>query len=79
MQDRCWPLPGTPPLPGREHPLLSWDTGVCMQVTFTEEVPSSRCPGPPHQAEWVVPECFPSSLGPTRLGGGQRPHVACFL
>lgn len=25
---------------GREHPLLSWDTGVCMPVTFMEEVPS---------------------------------------
>lgn len=36
---------------GREHPPLSWDTGVCMPVTFTEEVPSSGSPGPPHQAE----------------------------
>lgn len=44
---------------GRERPLLSWDTGVCMPVTFTEEVPSSWSPGPPHQTEWVVPECFP--------------------
>lgn len=29
---------------GREHPLLSWDTGVCMPVTFTEEVPSWATP-----------------------------------
>lgn len=64
---------------GREHPLLSWDTGVCMPVTFTEEVPSSGSPGLPHQAEWVVPECFPPSLGPSRLGEGQTPHEAFFL
>lgn len=64
---------------GREHPLLSWDTGVCMPVTFMEEVPSSESPRPPHQAEWVVPECFPPSLGPDQLGGGQTPREACFL
>lgn len=71
--------PATAGLLGREPPLLSWDTGVCMRVTFTEEVPSSWSPGPPHQAEWVVPECFPPSLGPTRLGAGRTPHTACFF
>lgn len=71
--------PAAAGLSGREHPLLSWDTGVCMRVTFTEEIPSSRSRRPPHQAEWVVPECFPPSLGPTQPGGGQTPHMACFF
>lgn len=54
----CWD-PATAGLLGREQPLFFWDTGVCMRVTFTEEVPSSWSPGPPHQAERLVPECFP--------------------
>lgn len=63
----------------REHPLLSWDTGVCMPVTFTEEVPSSGPPGQPHQAEWDVPECFPLIPWPRSTWVGGRHCEACFF
>lgn len=65
--------------PRWEQPLLSWDTRVCMQVTFMEEVPSSRSPGPPHQAEWAVTNCFPPSLGPTHWVGAETPHSLFFV
>lgn len=65
--------------PHWEQPLLSWDTGVCMQVTFTEEVPSSWSPGPPHQAERAVPNCFPPSLGPTHWVEADTPHSLFFV
>lgn len=62
----CWD-PAAAGLLGREQPLFFWDTGVCMRVTFTEEVPSSWSPGPPHQAERLVPECSPHPPAPHPL------------
>uniref|UniRef100_A0A8C0F6Y4 Uncharacterized protein n=1 Tax=Bubo bubo TaxID=30461 RepID=A0A8C0F6Y4_BUBBB len=65
--------PAAAGLSGREHPLLSWDTGVCMRVTFTEEVPSSRSLGHPTWQSGLCLSVSPHSLAPLDWVGGRHP------